>query len=63
MKKKLCIQLAIIVFFICFGTAAWAGGVIASAETKIGTCPSSLEQHISALTQYVYEERGSDYVQ
>ena len=36
MKKKLCIQLAIIVFFICFGTAAWAGGVIASAETKTG---------------------------
>ena len=42
MKKKLRIQSAIFVVFICFSTAVWAGGVINSAETKTGsfTAPS-----------------------
>ncbi len=47
MEKKHVLETIVFAVFICFSSTAWAGGIINFAETKTGTCPSSLEQHIS----------------
>ena len=36
MKKKHLFQVVVVTVFLCFSAAAWAGGVIDSAETKTG---------------------------